>query len=503
MHAASRTARRFGVSATAALSLILAAATPALAGDTAPADTTPPVISSTSLTDGQTVPRQPVLHPIVTDDVGLYLVGVSIAGKTFAHCTIDSAQNVTCPLTIPTGYNGTDIDLTVRAFDKAGNHAELTTRVHVVSLVLSGTLSPPAKTAMRSGPASVTLTDVSADTATIDMIDGPDGAVLATATAAPWTFTWNATETATPPCFRLSEPFGNTTTYCSNYVVSDQPSVITSVTAFGLIIGDFHWWSELEGGNGWVGTDAEISATVTDKAGIDHAELWADGVLQGTSTLSQPWFTWHDATRGKTSANVEIRVVDRVGLTTTKAFRLNIDNAAPVLKVSPGNRTLVRGKQLTVTWTATDRNRILLPSSPLPGSQLITSPAVWQYTVALHKDGPVSTGYVAVDEYGNRTYIDSTVIVDNTAPSVAFAKAPKDNATLKSSVQFTAAAGDTNGIGKLQLVVNGSVIATSTDPHHTFTLNPTKYGKRFTVAFRAYDKAGNQRDSSKRTYHRG
>lgn len=69
----SRIAWRLGVSATAALSLVLAGTAPALADDTTAPDTTPPVITSTGLTDGQTVLRQSVLHPVVTatDKVGI------------------------------------------------------------------------------------------------------------------------------------------------------------------------------------------------------------------------------------------------------------------------------------------------------------------------------------------------------------------------------------------------------------------------------------------------
>jgi len=37
---------------------------------------------------------------------------------------------------------------------------------------------------------------------------------------------------------------------------------------------------------------------------------------------------------------------------------------------------------------------------------------------------------------------------------------------------------------------------------YTFTLNPKKYGKKFTVRLRAYDKAGNLKTSTKRTYRR-
>lgn len=464
MRAPSRTAWRFGVSATATVSLVLACAATALADDTSPADTTPPVVTSTGLTDGQTLLRQMVLHPIATDDVAV-TSAYAVVGKSLSfHCTLDAAQGISCPLTIPTGLNGTDVNVAVVAFDAAHNHGELVTPVHVVAVALSGTLTPKAGTAMRSGPMTATLSDVSPETTQIDMIDGPDGAVLTTLTAAPWTFTWNATETATPPCLRLSEPASNTTTYCSNYVVSDEAPVIKSVWALNQYAGNLAWSSRIDDGTGWIGAVGTIDPFITDKTGIDHTELWVDGVLRSSSTAQSPMFSWQDTTRGKTSANLEVRVWNRVGLTTTKAFRLNIDNTGPVLRISPRTGTLVRGKQLTVTQTATDQHRIAVPALDFP-STWVPSPLSYQYDIALHHDGPISLNLDAYDELGNESWLNNTVIVDNTAPNVAFAKAPKNNAHVTSTISLTAAVSDRYGIARVQLLINGRVVATSSDPH--------------------------------------
>lgn len=125
MHVPSRIVRRLGVSAIAGLSLVLAGSAPALAGDTLPLATTAPVISSTELTDGQTVLRQWVLHPEVTDDVALRAVVVRIGtSAAMFRCTIDASQGIDCPLTIPVAFNDTDVDVVIRALDAAGNQAE-------------------------------------------------------------------------------------------------------------------------------------------------------------------------------------------------------------------------------------------------------------------------------------------------------------------------------------------------------------------------------------------
>jgi hypothetical protein len=52
------------------------------------------------------------------------------------------------------------------------------------------------------------------------------------------------------------------------------------------------------------------------------------------------------------------------------------------------------------------------------------------------------------------------------------------------------------------LLVNGKAVKTDTTAGYAFTVNPKKYGKKFTVRVRAYDKAGNVKYSSTRTYKR-
>ena len=60
-----------------------------------------------------------------------------------------------------------------------------------------------------------------------------------------------------------------------------------------------------------------------------------------------------------------------------------------------------------------------------------------------------------------------------------------------STFTVTAKATDRFGVARVQLLVNGKVVATDTKAGYRFTVEPEKYGKRFTVLLRAYDKAGN------------
>lgn len=81
-------------------------------------------------------------------------------------------------------------------------------------------------------------------------------------------------------------------------------------------------------------------------------------------------------------------------------------------------------------------------------------------------------------------------------------KAPKNGAKLTKTFKITASARDRYGVARVQLLVNGETVATDTNAAYSFTVNPKKYGKKFTVQIRAYDKAGNIQYTAKRTYHR-
>jgi chitodextrinase len=112
-------------------------------------------------------------------------------------------------------------------------------------------------------------------------------------------------------------------------------------------------------------------------------------------------------------------------------------------------------------------------------------------------------GWHAIDAAGNVGAVKRALIVDNKTPTVSIAKAPKNKATIAKTFKVTAKASDHNGITTVLLVINGKVVKTATTAGYTFTVNPKKYGIKFTVQVRAYDKAGNVKYSSTRTYKLG
>ncbi|MFI5936276.1 Ig-like domain-containing protein [Actinoplanes sp. NPDC051494] len=230
----------------------------------------------------------------------------------------------------------------------------------------------------------------------------------------------------------------------------------------------------------------------------DRIELLdAYGQIVARSTAA-PWTMTWDTRRVSGAQSVSVRVFDRADNGSYDSGTYQVDNSGPaVSSITPGNRALVRGSVRT-TAKASDPSGIL--SARVTGAKATSSP--WAWTVTPKAQGNHTIEWVVTDKLGNTTIARRVVVNDTVAPTLKLTKAPKNNAKLTKNTPLAASASDKNGIAKVQLIVNGKVVATDTKAGYSFTLNPKKYGKKFTVQLRAYDKAGNVKTLGKRTYRR-
>ncbi|GAA0440191.1 hypothetical protein Aca07nite_47900 [Actinoplanes capillaceus] len=444
-----------------------------------------PVIANTGLLDGELAPADLVFYPASADNVGVTDLRATVNGTLDAACTLTGGCKVSLA-SLPTNTLAT---VTVRAADAAGNHTEKSVRVRVDNVLPSATFSPAAGSPVPSGPVTITLKGVASDVWRIDAIDGQFRTQLS---GEPWTYTWNAVDGTVSPRFVLRDFAGNTTTLETGYTVTaepadDQPPVIAQVDFVGS-----YSTNRLDTGTGWVGGVSVLKPTINDESAIVRTEWTIDGVLRS----SDPTFSWDVRAFAASTATVGLRVWDAAGNTSSTSFRVNIDRAGPTMTIAPGNRALIRGTSYVTSIKAADPHGVAVTN--LAGK----SGSVTSVRMSAGKDGAKTITWVAVDRLGNSASATRTVIVDNTAPALKVTKAPKNRAKLSKKVTITASASDRNGVAKVQLLVNGKVVATDAKAAYRFVLNPGKYGKKFTVQLRAYDKAGNVRYSSKLSYRR-
>ncbi|MEV6602378.1 Ig-like domain-containing protein [Actinoplanes sp. NPDC051346] len=265
------------------------------------------------------------------------------------------------------------------------------------------------------------------------------------------------------------------------------------------------------GWGGWyVSVRKPLTLTAADRAGLDRVELLQNGRLVRTvkldNALSGNVSLALDPLTKNGRVTLTIRLVDRFGNVAFNDFpHAVVDNDRPTGVFRPSG-THLRGTFDAWPYEAHDNVWVRSMASYLDdhkgGGSTDRHPLNVRVNSRVVQDGKHTLTFELTDLAGNTGVSRRTVYIDNTIPTIAVTKAPKNKAKLTKKVTLKAKANDRYGVAKVQLLVNGKVAATDTKAGYQFTLNPKKYGKKFTVELRAYDKAGNVRYSPKRTYRR-
>jgi hypothetical protein len=464
-------------------SMLVAGASPALAAESD--DATPPKVTILGLTPGQVVPQNFRLDALITDDVGVKTVDVIVNGTVYFTLPLWMGR---VGIYFPSDLDGKDATVTLRAHDAAGNSGEASATVRVDASAPKVTLTPAPGSSV-AGVITITA-DVSPDTASLTLLEGATGTPLAKLTGKPWTFTWNTAGQADAPYLRAEDASGNESTIYTGYVVDNEAPVISGPTFVYQVQGQRVQSAVLR-----MPRKATLSASILDESAVSRIEWWSNGVKIGTGDT----ITW-DAGAATRTATVEIRAWDAAGNNSSRSFAVQVDTTGPVIKsITPANRALVRGSHVLSAVSATDPSGIwvALPADTAADYKTPYS-AVFPVTV----DGARTLTWTVVDALGNATTASRVVVVDNTRPKLTITKAPKNGAKVKGTVKVSASASDKNGVNRVELLINGKVVAKDTTAGYNFSINTSKYGKKLKVQLRAYDKAGNAIATSTRTWHR-
>jgi archaellum component FlaF (FlaF/FlaG flagellin family) len=118
------------------------------------------------------------------------------------------------------------------------------------------------------------------------------------------------------------------------------------------------------------------------------------------------------------------------------------------------------------------------------------------------RNGTVKAQWRVYDRAGNSAVYNRSLIADNAAPKVKITSGPKNGAKVKGTVTVKASASDASGINRVELLINGKVVAKDTTSGYSFKIKVSKYGKKIKVQLRAVDKVGNTATTTTRTWKR-
>ena len=199
------------------------------------------------------------------------------------------------------------------------------------------------------------------------------------------------------------------------------------------------------------------------------------------------------------------------------AGRINAENALHALPTArtehavlttrfryPVPGALVRGTVGVGALAAADAGvaRVqLLAGTSLVGTDT-TSPYAFRWRTT-PRTGPVTLTLRTYDRSGRVMLARRVVTADNTAPGVRIVRAAANGTRHVRRTKYVSAhASDYYGVRSLALIVDGKVTQRWAGRSHRFSVQTWKHGASMTVRVRAYDRAGNVRYTSARTWYR-
>ncbi|GID95220.1 hypothetical protein Adi01nite_46320 [Amorphoplanes digitatis] len=248
---------------------------------------------------------------------------------------------------------------------------------------------------------------------------------------------------------------------------------------------------------------------VTVSASDDASSIVADrqGSLPAYSLSAVPGTNlWKGRASVSPEGQIGFGFWDEAGNYDSVVYTLPVDNAPPAGgTITPGAGAKVRGTFVSALGGVTDASGVAKAELWANG-RFIGADASAPYSLAVPTgaySGTLQLIWRVTDGWGqSRTLPARTVIADNKPPTVKITKAPKNKAKVKGTVKVYVSASDNSGIARVELIVNGKVVARDTTAAYVLTVNTKKQKKTMKVQIRVYDRLGNVTYAGARTWHR-
>ncbi|BBH65518.1 hypothetical protein ACTI_22030 [Actinoplanes sp. OR16] len=242
------------------------------------------------------------------------------------------------------------------------------------------------------------------------------------------------------------------------------------------------------------GTHIRGAAKVVFRGAADVASAKVNGVAM--KKTGADWVASAVPSKGQ----LLVEAADAHGNITRFTRTVVADNDGPTATVNPAAGTRKKGTFTTSVTGVKDASGVAKAELWANGKYL---GAGFSKKVATGKlNGNVKLVWKLTDKLGNARTYTRTVIADNKGPSVSITKAPKNKAKVKGTVKVYVKASDSAGVARVELLVNGKVVAKDVKAGYVLSVNTKKQKKTMKVRVRAYDKLGNVTYTSTRTWYR-
>jgi hypothetical protein len=366
-----------------------------------PATPAGPVITGIGLTAGQLVRGTVTFSPSITSATALTKVQLRTESGTKEATTnlpLTGTRQVSWKTT---GFTG-PATLTLSVTDAAGRTATAQVKVIVDNTAPAATVTSPATGAKVTKTVPVIISTAATDVVKVELL--VKNAVVATATAAPWTLTWDSAgaDAGVSLTVRVTDAAGNVTTV-TRAVVADNAGPVLS-------------W-RTPAADAVVGGTLKVEASATDATGVTKVELLRGDTVLATDTTAPYSFAWNTAGAAGRTALV-LRATDKLGYVSTAARTVVVDNKAPVVtSVSPAAAASVTGT-LATSLMATDQQGVaaidLLVNGKRTAGVRGRTTLLFSFPAGRLTGTPTLT-WTVTDKAGNVTTVTRTVSIAEAA----------------------------------------------------------------------------------------
>ncbi len=462
------------------------------------ADTTPPAVSITSPSSGETLWGTVSITADASDDEGVSGVRFLLNGAPLGPEDTSAPYMTVWDTTTASDGSHT---LTAVARDAAGNTT--TSAAVTVSVDNPDTSDPTVSITSPASGATVNGTiTITADAADDEGVAGVrffvDGSpVGAEDTSSPWSVSWDTTTASDGPHTLTAvarDAAGNTATSAAVTVTVDNPDTTDPTVSITF-----------------PSTGATVSGTITitadaaDDEGVAGVRFFVDGSPVGAEDTSSPWSVSWDTTTASDGAHTLTAVArDAAGNTTTSEpvflTVANADTTPPTVTITvPSAGSTVAGS-VQITADAADDEGVVGVRFRVDGVDVgaedTASP--WQRTwdTTTVANGTHTLTAVARDAAGNTTTsqpVTVTVANADTTPPMVTMTLPSSGATVSGSVSVSATASDDVGVAGVQFRLDGGNLGSEvTSPPYNVTWDTTGVSNgAHTLTAIARDAAGN------------
>jgi subtilisin family serine protease len=253
------------------------------------------------------------------------------------------------------------------------------------------------------------------------------------------------------------------------------------------------------------------ATSITVATGADIVSVRAtEGSTEIGADTSAPWaINWTPDLRNDGPAEgdhpVALTITNAAGEQTQAIVPLVADLTAPAITgATPAQLAKVKGVVTVGASGVSDKNGVsyaaLYADGVLVGKDT-ASPYSVKYT-STKRNGTVRLEWRIFDKAGNSTVFKRSIVADNTAPKVKITSGPKNKAKVKGTVKLKVTASDYYGVNRVELLINGKVVAKDTTSAYTFSVKVSKYSKKMKVQVRAIDTVGNVKYDTTRNWTR-